>query len=740
LEEVLEDDVDYPLFSTKADVDYACDQLQTYYDIIFSKDFDFGMPTTFGLCNVQKQIRHLCPGVCDGGCFDGPTGYPPTCDGYPPDSFMFDPDQINWQVCDDIDYNILYYVGDLEDILNISLHADHLRAIPGNSTECDQARQAYSTCYWCATDRCFNDEFPISCQPPTYLNEDGEVLPKKNLPADELALADSVCSSLFNPLHVSLVEGTPEFYNESLHQDQFYFGASNNSFCDLARLYYHECFFCHQIEYDEHFCFIGEWCKTTTPIPEDYVLEEEFRDLNISISGKSCEQVYDEWDKRWYNPYTLTGCYRDIFLHRQCPEVFCKFQADDVDLNANYLGTSNDSQKRALIWMSRVSAILSFMGASYIMAKIATDPEKRKTVYYELLFSMAFFDVVTAVAWSFATAPIDHTEAGHILGAVGTKSTCTAQAFFVQLGFTSIFYNVSLSIYYILVVVYGWKEFQLKLLQKYLLGIPLLVGLGLALTGLPVYHWIEYGCHLNSLQFSGELWAILTLVVVPLSLSILFISGSMVYVYMNVRQKTRKALQWSLSSQNQERMLQQVFWQCLLYSLAFYITWPILFSVYLGSVEFDGPLGLSLTVAFVMPLQGFTNWLVFIRIPVTNVIRRRYQNMSSAFYSLRMLIARNGENSGGTSEEGVSGNSSFRVDMGNVPKPDESVDPSALMALTSLPFMKNSQGDPLEQDSAKVEEEVQPPSQNENPDADKSNSNSDIDNDHGVDDNSEAEI
>ena len=60
-------------------------------------------------------------------------------------------------------------------------------------------------------------------------------------------------------------------------------------------------------------------------------------------------------------------------------------------------------------------------------------------------------------------------------------------------------------------------------------------------------------------------------------------------------------------------MTKTVFWQCLFYALAFYITWPILFSVYLASVDLNGPLGLTLTVAFVAPLQGFNNFLVYIR-------------------------------------------------------------------------------------------------------------------------------
>mmetsp|Transcript_18838 Transcript_18838/g.43977 ORF Transcript_18838/g.43977 Transcript_18838/m.43977 type:complete len:363 (+) Transcript_18838:2689-3777(+) len=130
-----------------------------------------------------------------------------------------------------------------------------------------------------------------------------------------------------------------------------------------------------------------------------------------------------------------------------------------------------------------------------------------------------------------------------------------------------------------------------------------------------MYDIMGYGCHLlpyNAEFDEGHLWAILVFVVIPLGLSIVLISVSMLMVYAKVRNQSRASQRWSLGVSRAGALEQQVFWQCLFHALAFYITWPILFSVYLASVDVNGPLGLSITVAFVAPLQGFSNCLVYL--------------------------------------------------------------------------------------------------------------------------------
>ena len=189
-------------------------------------------------------------------------------------------------------------------------------------------------------------------------------------------------------------------------------------------------------------------------------------------------------------------------------------------------------------------------------------------------------------------------------GAIGTEATCKCQAFFIQLGFTSIFYNVSLALYYVLVVAYGWREFHIRKIRLFLHAFPVALGLGLSLGAIPSYHWLEYGCHILPIP-DGDLWSVLVFLVVPLGLSIIVITGSMGLVYYKVRQRTVASQRWSYGVGQASALEKAVLWQCLFYVFAFYISWPILFSVYLASVDAKGPLGLTLVIAFVAALQGF---------------------------------------------------------------------------------------------------------------------------------------
>ena len=192
------------------------------------------MPTTIDLCTKQNQVGHLC-GYCPGGCFDGPNGRAPTCEPYtgPTSNETVQA----WEYCEAMDYNMLFWMN-FEDILNISNHADYLRAIPGNTTSCEAYQQSYSKCYWCATDLCFNEDYPLSCEEPETLLDLGEN-----------HSTDSVCSVIYSTLDNAFRDSTPEFYNLSIHSEFLLFG-SNTTFCDYARQNYHKCIWCHQTEYE----------------------------------------------------------------------------------------------------------------------------------------------------------------------------------------------------------------------------------------------------------------------------------------------------------------------------------------------------------------------------------------------------------------------------------------------------------------------------------------------------------
>ena len=57
----------------------------------------------------------------------------------------------------------------------------------------------------------------------------------------------------------------------------------------------------------------------------------------------------------------------------------------------------------------------------------------------------------------FTTWPIPRGTPG-VYGTVGTQGMCTAQAFFAQFSLSSIMYNVSLLVYFVLVIVKKWSN------------------------------------------------------------------------------------------------------------------------------------------------------------------------------------------------------------------------------------------------------------------------------------------
>ena len=85
------------------------------------------------------------------------------------------------------------------------------------------------------------------------------------------------------------------------------------------------------------------------------------------------------------------------------------------------------------------------------------------------------------------------------------------------------------------------------------------------------------------------------------------------FVYYRVRAQAHASKKWSLGKGAANGLQTRVFYQCAWYVLSFLISWPILFAVYLASIDVNGPYGLTLIIAMLAPLQGFNNFCVYLR-------------------------------------------------------------------------------------------------------------------------------
>jgi len=115
----------------------------------------------------------------------------------------------------------------------------------------------------------------------------------------------------------------------------------------------------------------------------------------------------------------------------------------------------------------------------------------KNSAYYRLMLSMSTSDFIVSIAWFCTTWPIPKDDtvldnpSERVYGNIGTPQTCTAQAFFIQLGIITPFYNAILSLYYYLTIRREWKEEDFKWKVE-ILGhvVAISFGLGTSIAGL----------------------------------------------------------------------------------------------------------------------------------------------------------------------------------------------------------------------------------------------------------------
>ena len=151
---------------------------------------------------------------------------------------------------------------------------------------------------------------------------------------------------------------------------------------------------------------------------------------------------------------------------------------------------------------------------------------------------MSIFDVVGSLMWIFSTAlqpkymVIDtipsiannkqdnalvefeddtiethKARATGVYGAVGNEQTCRLQGVLFQLSYAAIFYNVVLSVYFVLVIKFGWSQEKLLRLRWQFLLPPLLMGVVLAAGAWSHIGPTSFLCHVRPSPWD-ERWAV----------------------------------------------------------------------------------------------------------------------------------------------------------------------------------------------------------------------------------------
>lgn len=221
-------------------------------------------------------------------------------------------------------------------------------------------------------------------------------------------------------------------------------------------------------------------------------------------------------------------------------------------------------QYNLYVWLPRVVGVLSMLGSMYIIICCLVNAKKRiESTKHQILIGMSIVDFLSSFMYVLGPIPAQKEEYGLWYGnpgARGTATTCRVQGFFIQLGLAAIFYNVSLSTYFYLVVRHGWREsrFQAKKVNFILWIAPLALGLALAVMGIDLYQGYQGFCDLAvselvyySLQemdfgyvTQGQT---VNFVIIPLAFSIAVLTILMVATYMYVRKIDQRASRWRFS-------------------------------------------------------------------------------------------------------------------------------------------------------------------------------------------------
>lgn len=151
---------------------------------------------------------------------------------------------------------------------------------------------------------------------------------------------------------------------------------------------------------------------------------------------------------------------------------------------------------QALNIIPMISGSLSIIGSSLTIYIILSD-RKRKLplIFYRLILGMTIFDISTAFGCFMSSIPVPmHRESvmeDKAWFAAGNDVTCTVQGFLFQLGFTVVYYNSALMLYYLLRIKYNKNEMWIKThFERWIHMFAIFMALGSSISGvfLQVYN------------------------------------------------------------------------------------------------------------------------------------------------------------------------------------------------------------------------------------------------------------
>jgi len=264
---------------------------------------------------------------------------------------------------------------------------------------------------------------------------------------------------------------------------------------------------------------------------------------------------------------------------------------------SGYAGADSEAKMKGLTWFPRVGAILSILGSSLMIVGVLQDRQKRKKVIGELIIFLCAFDIIGSLGFAFTSYPTPKEDYVH--GAEGNKASCRAQGFFIQIGTISMYINVSIAFYYLLIIQFSWREQRLRKSRIYymLFAVPILVGSIFAIAGIPFYDNAMLWCN-----NSGYYWS-----EIPVAIGIFIATVVMINLCWFVYKSERASRRFRRHSTGQTSVSAAFLKQSMVYLGAFFLTWPpyLALQIMLANGQAYSNYGFFLFAGTAVTLQGF---------------------------------------------------------------------------------------------------------------------------------------
>ena len=242
------------------------------------------------------------------------------------------------------------------------------------------------------------------------------------------------------------------------------------------------------------------------------------------------------------------------------------------------------------------------------MYDVLSRSKNRFTAYHQLVLGISIFDCISSMAY-ILVGVLAPQEAG-FYQSYGNDTTCKVQGFMIQLGQTSMFYNLCLSLYFLLVVCFNWKERQIKIWKWVVHGAVLTVGFGMAFGALPFIS-AQFGVCGILPPLTADQWQVSLFYTAPVCIVLFILTAVTVMICLYVYKKHRRVRKWMVESNRKLSLTRKVFWQSFWYVMAFYLTLPCVLVTFYVEYKSQHDFWLLVVAAVLAPLQGLMNALIY---------------------------------------------------------------------------------------------------------------------------------